>query len=88
VRLIACWEALQVEQALDCVLAGWPKARERYGYELASDYVRRSNFSGSGDLNKESAEPLAEIVAFWYGYADSLAAAQAANQARRGKERQ
>lgn len=86
VRLIVCSEALQIEQALDRVLSGWPEGRARYGYELASDYVRCSNFSGSGAVNKESAEPLAEIVAFWYGYADSLAAAQPAGSAKRGKE--
>lgn len=41
VRVIVCWEAMQVETALECGLAREPELRARYGYELASDYVKR-----------------------------------------------
>lgn len=75
VRLIVCWEAMQVERAIDCVLSHWPEERARYGYELASDYVKRYEPGASRELNRASVAPLAEIIGFWHGYADSLAAA-------------
>jgi hypothetical protein len=75
-RLIVCWQAMQVETALDCVLTRVPEARARYGYELASDYVKRYESSVLGDLNGASAEPLADVITFWHGYADALAAGE------------
>lgn len=89
VRLIVCWEAMQVERAIDCVLAHWPEERARYGYELASDYVKRYEPRAMGDLNWASAEPLAEVISFWHGYADQLAMAErtAGKPGRRKEER-
>ena len=75
VRVIVCWEAMQVETALACVLAREPELRARYGYELASDYVKRYEPTAFGELNRASVEPLAEVTRFWHGYADSLGAA-------------
>ncbi len=73
-RVIVCWEAMQVETALACVLAHEPKLRSRYGYELASDYVKRDAPNAFGDLHRASVEPLAEVTRFWHDYADHLAA--------------
>jgi len=88
VRLIVCWEAMQVERAIDCVLSRWPEERARYGYELASDYVKRYDPGAFRELNWASAAPLAEIIGFWHGYADSLAAAaRAPGAAEHGKGR-
>lgn len=77
VRVIVCWEAMQVETALACALERWPHEQARYGYQLASDYVKRfeSTVQG-GDLNRSSAEPLAEVIAFWQGYAERLVEAE------------
>lgn len=83
VRLVVCWEAMQVETALNAVLARWPEERARYGYELASDFVKRYEPGAFGDLNRASAEPLAEVITFWHGYADSLAAAVGEADAQR-----
>lgn len=86
VRLIVCWEAMQVERAIDCVLSQSPDQRAGYGYELASDYVKRYDPGAFRELNRASAAPLAEIIGFWYGYADSLAAAaRAPGAAEHGK---
>ncbi len=74
VRVIICWEAMQVETALACVLAREPALRARYGYELASDYVKRYEQGAFGELNRASAAPLAEVISFWHGYADALGA--------------
>lgn len=75
-RVIICWEAMQVETALKLVLAGWPEGRARYGYELASDYVKRYRSDAFGALNRDSAAPLAEVIGFWQGYAEKLAATE------------
>jgi hypothetical protein len=64
---------MQVETALACVLACEPQLRARYGYELASNYVKRYEPTAFGDLNRASVEPLAEVTRFWHGYADQLA---------------
>lgn len=70
-----CWEAMQVETALACVLARQPELRARSGYELASDYVKRYEPTAFGALNRASVEPLVEVTRFWHGYADGLGAA-------------
>lgn len=57
------------------MLACEPELRARYGYELASDYVKRYEPTAFGDLNRASVEPLAEVTRFWHGYAHSLGAA-------------
>lgn len=82
-RVIVSWEALLVETAIRLTLARRPEERARYGYELTSDYVRRYRSNAGDGLNQDSAEPLAEVISFWMGYADMLAAAEAvAKQAR------
>lgn len=83
VRLIVCWEAMQVETALDAVLCRWPEQRARYGYDLASDFVKRYKPGAFEDLNQASAEPLADVITFWHGYADALAAAASEAAAQR-----
>lgn len=77
-RVIVCWEAMQVETALACLLATRPEERARYGYELASDFVKRYDPFVSGDLNRASVEPLAAVIGFWHAYAERLAAAEQA----------
>jgi hypothetical protein len=76
-RIIVCWEAMLVETAINLTLSSSPEARARYGYELAGDYVKRYRSDAHGALNRDSAEPLAEVISFWQGYADALAAAEA-----------
>lgn len=77
-RVIVCWEALLIETAIRLALARSPEERARYGYEVTSDYVRRYRSDSGEGLNRDSAEPLAEVVSFWMGYADALATAEAA----------
>lgn len=82
-RVIVCWEAMLIETAIKLALARSPEERARYGYELTSDYVRRYRSDTGEGLNQDSAEPLAEVVSFWMGYADTLATAEiAAKRAR------
>lgn len=82
-RVIVCWEALLIETAIRLALARQPEERASFGYELTSDYVRRYRSDVGRALNQDSAEPLAEVVSFWMGYAEALATAEAAaKQAR------
>lgn len=92
VRTIRCWDALIVEEALDCILT--PDAAPELAYRAARSYTEKYHPNYGAGLVLESVPMLEDIVEFWsfHGLGDDdngfdVAAAAAAPRKKSGAAR-